>query len=95
MFVFFTGWLSHFLESETIWILFLHLKSVKLPSTALVLTICDMLSKIKKLINNKCACESFYQMHTVEMDLLGGRREREREDGVGWLKISERFWRKR
>lgn len=78
--LFFTGRLSHFLESETIWILFLHLKSVKLPSRAIVLTICDMLSKIKKLINNKCACVSFYQMHTVEMDSLG-RREGERGQG--------------
>ena len=52
------GWLPDFLESETIWILFLHLKSVKLPLRALVLTAGDILSKIKKPVNNKCAlCE--------------------------------------
>lgn len=71
--------------------LFLHLKSVKLPSRAIVLTISDVLSKIKKLINNKCGCVSFYQMHTVEMDSLGGRREGER----GQVEDAERFWKKR
>lgn len=53
-FFLFTGWLSHFLDSGTIWILFLRLKSVKLPSRAIVLTTCDILSKIKKLVSNKC-----------------------------------------
>lgn len=53
-FFLFTGWLSHFLDFGTIWILFLRLKSVKLPSRAIVLTTCDILSKIKKLVSNKC-----------------------------------------
>lgn len=51
--VFFTGRLSDFLDSGTIWILLLHLKSVKVPSTAIVLTACDIVSEIKKLVKNK------------------------------------------
>lgn len=69
--------------------LFLHLKSVKLPSRAIVLTISDVLSKIKKLINNKCACVSFYRMHMVEMD-SGGRREGERGQAEDCRKILEK-----
>lgn len=69
------GWLSDFLESETVWILLLHLKSVKLPLRAIVLTVCDILPEIKKPVNNKCVlCEILSS--ACGGDGLIGRKER-------------------
>lgn len=71
---------------------------MKLPSKAIVLTTCDILSKIKKLVNNKCACvrESIKCIWLRWNHPEGGEWERGNgEGGGGGGGVEERFQKRR